>query len=396
MAPHAHETYSGSLKPGHGTDTECPPLQCPSCGGLQCLCRPRFFAGQLLTEQDLWRLEQYIIEKNKLHNRYLHGWGIVCGLDVTKSKCEGHLHVAGGYALSPCGDDIIVCCDKEVAVCDLINACRDLERSGCESPCGPVVPPAGSRETWRLLVCYDEKPSRGITALRGGSGASCCSRCACGGSSQCGCGCHPKGNGHSTRRPLPPPVCEPTLTCEAFKFAVCRVEEKPPPLHNPKLIPWQILVDNVNAAKWSKVSKAAAVDAATKAHAYLAKFASTYIGADKELNDLIAAAAPKAEGLSTDEFVTSMQKAFVPPIKKMLIYGWHWSMRPPCPPPGGEPCVVLATFTVEAPGCKIVDLKEADRTYVPTVPNLIYWSKATPTQPSFAGLVKYIEEFIGI
>ena len=25
---------------------------CPDCGGLECLCRPRFFAGQLLTADD--------------------------------------------------------------------------------------------------------------------------------------------------------------------------------------------------------------------------------------------------------------------------------------------------------------------------------------------------------
>ncbi len=49
------------------TMQDCPPLpECPECGGLECLCRPRFFAGQLLTEQDLNRLESYIVEKNKL------------------------------------------------------------------------------------------------------------------------------------------------------------------------------------------------------------------------------------------------------------------------------------------------------------------------------------------
>ena len=48
---------------------ECrPPVQkspcCPDCGALECLCRPRFFAGQLLSEQDLNRLDQYIKNKN--------------------------------------------------------------------------------------------------------------------------------------------------------------------------------------------------------------------------------------------------------------------------------------------------------------------------------------------
>ena len=63
-------------------------VSCPACGGLQCLCRPRFFAGQLLTEEDLNRLDHYIVEKNKLHNRYLHGWGVVCGLEVVCHPCQ--------------------------------------------------------------------------------------------------------------------------------------------------------------------------------------------------------------------------------------------------------------------------------------------------------------------
>src|SRR5262249_37719551 len=55
-----------------------PPLSpCPVCGGLECLCRPRFFAGQLLSEEDLRALDHYIVGKNKLHNRYVHGWGVV-------------------------------------------------------------------------------------------------------------------------------------------------------------------------------------------------------------------------------------------------------------------------------------------------------------------------------
>ena len=91
---------------------------CPACGGLQCLCRPRFFAGQLLTEEDLNRLEHYIIEKNKLHNRYLHGWGVVC------HPCHNLVTVKSGYALSPCGEDVVVCNDETVDVCALIQQCR--------------------------------------------------------------------------------------------------------------------------------------------------------------------------------------------------------------------------------------------------------------------------------
>jgi hypothetical protein len=61
-------------------DPCCDP--CPDCGGLECYCRPRFFAGQLLTEKELNGLQDYVIAKNKLHNRHLVGAGIVCGLEA--------------------------------------------------------------------------------------------------------------------------------------------------------------------------------------------------------------------------------------------------------------------------------------------------------------------------
>src|ERR1044071_10398524 len=102
------------------TRSKTTPVHCPSCGGLACLCRPRFFAGQLLTEADLNRLERYIVEKNKLHNRYLHGLGVVCGLEVLCHPCEGWVTVKSGYALSPCGDDIVVCNDAAVNVREFI------------------------------------------------------------------------------------------------------------------------------------------------------------------------------------------------------------------------------------------------------------------------------------
>ena len=76
------------------TPCDSPEQPCPECGGLECLCRPRFFAGQLLTDEDLNLLNHYIIEKNKLHNRYLHGWGVVCGLEVCAT-------LAGAYKCGP-------------------------------------------------------------------------------------------------------------------------------------------------------------------------------------------------------------------------------------------------------------------------------------------------------
>src|SRR5262249_12511735 len=133
---------------------------CRACGGLECLCRPRFFAGQLLTEEDLNRLDHYIVAKNKLHNRYLFGWGVVCGLEVVCHPCN-MVAVRPGYALSPCGEDIVVCHETPVDVCSLINACCKPQRD----PCGPIDAPgadpcADTKEKWVLAIRYRETASR--------------------------------------------------------------------------------------------------------------------------------------------------------------------------------------------------------------------------------------------
>src|SRR5687767_11407116 len=110
------------------------PRCCPACGGLECLCRPRFFPGQLLTDEDLNRLDHYIVEKAKLHNRNLHGWGVVCGLELACHPCDGYVTVTAGHALSPCGEDIVLCKDDAVPVCDLIQKCRQMKPVECDPP----------------------------------------------------------------------------------------------------------------------------------------------------------------------------------------------------------------------------------------------------------------------
>lgn len=222
---------------------ECTPV-CPACNGLECLCRPRFFPGQLLTDEDLNRLQRYVIDKNRLHNRYLVGWGVVCGLEVVCDACDGdHVTVRTGYALSPCGDDIVVCRDHSVNVCELIAQCRTQKDPVCDPP-QPQAPRdcRGGNEKWVLAICYDERPSRGVTALVGSSDDACCARCGCGGSGSCGCksgngscGCgSPTGGcgcdattakrreaGTRPRRAYSP-QCEPTQVCEGYRFVAYR------------------------------------------------------------------------------------------------------------------------------------------------------------------------------
>ncbi|MFN7931262.1 MAG: hypothetical protein U0Y68_25700 [Blastocatellia bacterium] len=168
--------------------TQTTVITCPVCGGLECLCRPRFFAGQLLTEDDLNRLDRYIVAKHRLHNRYLHGWGVACGLEVLCHPCAGQVTIKAGYALSPCGDDIVVCRDTVLDVCELINRCRERSTlSDCEPPrqAGQDNCTA-AEEKWVLAVRYTETASRGTPALHASASTK---SCGCGGAaSGGGCG----------------------------------------------------------------------------------------------------------------------------------------------------------------------------------------------------------------
>ena len=52
--------------------------------------RARYYSRQLMTADDMTVDQEYFQEKQRRHNRFLHGWGIVCGLDIiVDSKLGG-------------------------------------------------------------------------------------------------------------------------------------------------------------------------------------------------------------------------------------------------------------------------------------------------------------------
>jgi hypothetical protein len=54
-----------------------------SCADVPQFDRLSYFYGQMLHARDLQGEQAYFREKLKLHTRCLHGWGVVCGLEVT-------------------------------------------------------------------------------------------------------------------------------------------------------------------------------------------------------------------------------------------------------------------------------------------------------------------------
>ena len=160
----------GGNPPGGSSDCTCsdqtPP--CPNAGIL----RPNFFAGQLLTEDDLQQITTYQNAKRRLTNRYLVGTGVVCGLDVVASsdpKTPGVVTVNPGYALDCCGNDIVLSCPYPIDVNTMI---RD-EGLDCGDPCEEANGDQGGHREYLLCVRYSEVPSEPVSPYSPGGTTSC-------------------------------------------------------------------------------------------------------------------------------------------------------------------------------------------------------------------------------
>src|SRR4051794_20575052 len=74
--------------------------------------RLRYFTGRNMTARDCADEQKFLQSRRHLHNRVLHGWGIVCGLDVHQhpaGSCrKDHVKVDCGLALDCCGREIPV------------------------------------------------------------------------------------------------------------------------------------------------------------------------------------------------------------------------------------------------------------------------------------------------
>ncbi len=398
---------------------------CAACGGLECLCRPRFFAGQLLSEEDLNRLDHYMVAKNRLHNRHLFGTGISCGLEVVCSSCDpdgnGNVIVRPGYALSPCGNDIVVCHDEKVSVCDLINRCRPRSSDCFDPGVAPVVDDSGrdDSEDWVLAICYQETQSRGITALRGAS-CSCggtktgsSGGCGCDGGTRrasaagststsspqggCGCGGQSAAKSATTKRaakPGPtPPQCEPTLVCEGYSFAVYRVPPKDdtrfkggaliqrffcclqPLIERVSSLPGQS--DNNNALKNSQQTWLLGLRASIR------EFLVTEGLYDCDIAARLSAVAVPS---STITDFTAYQSQWKVSVLDMLAVAAEIlqkcvcsALLPPCPPAELNDCVPIATITVASNHCRVRHIcNVSHRKFLMTFPSIQYWLSWLP------------------
>ncbi len=120
--------------------------------------RPRYFARQLITPDDMTLEQEYFRNKMRRHNRLLHGWGVVCGALVcpvlknngTSAGVPWKVVVQPGYILGPYGDEIIIDC----------NVCFDL-RTRCVTGVTGEDCGGGSVDPWCSDVYVEPKTKDG-------------------------------------------------------------------------------------------------------------------------------------------------------------------------------------------------------------------------------------------
>jgi hypothetical protein len=150
-------------------------LKCTSCG--EQLERLRYFPRQLLTADDMRVEQEYFREKMRRHNRYLHGWGVVCGCAVepVPGAKVWTVRVCPGYVVGPQGDEILIndCVDVPLTLGATPDPCT------VRWPCPPAGDmPGGEREIADVYVAvrYAECFSRPVRVHPAGCG---CDEMAC-------------------------------------------------------------------------------------------------------------------------------------------------------------------------------------------------------------------------
>jgi hypothetical protein len=132
--------------------------------------RPRYYARQLITPDDMTLEQDYFRAKLRRHNRYLHGWGVVCGADVVLATKPWKVIVKTGYILSPYGDEIYISADQCV---DVRKKCSAAQPQFPEDDldCLEAQPPApATGDTLYIAIRYVEKTTRLIRVPLGGCG----------------------------------------------------------------------------------------------------------------------------------------------------------------------------------------------------------------------------------
>jgi hypothetical protein len=106
--------------------------------------------------------QEYFRQKLRRHNRFLHGWGVVCGLEVTAAptaETPWRVKIDSGYALGPYGDEIYV---ANFVCLDLAKCGPQAVPDPCEPCGGPPRQPPSRIEQLFIAIKYVECETRPV------------------------------------------------------------------------------------------------------------------------------------------------------------------------------------------------------------------------------------------
>lgn len=124
---------SPARPPRRRKDECCTDLQCES--GL----RNRYFEGKQLTAESFRVEQRYLLDRRRLLNRAIHGWGVVYGFGLKPvlpkkgERLSGLLQVGAGLALDECGRELVQASAMALSVDQVVvfdGEGRRIEASG--------------------------------------------------------------------------------------------------------------------------------------------------------------------------------------------------------------------------------------------------------------------------
>ena len=152
----------------------------PPAAGGRALERPRYYPRQMITSDDLTQGLEYLRQRQRRHNRALHGWGVVYGAGVqpVRDPVDGAIRkvqVQPGLVLSPQGDEIEI---TAAATVDINLAMTPGAASGTGDPwySDVVIDRRGSDQVYLAIRC-DEAQVRPVRVAP--------AACDCGGAVPC-------------------------------------------------------------------------------------------------------------------------------------------------------------------------------------------------------------------
>lgn len=339
----------GSATAGTALATPC------SCAGAGCAAcategyvRPRFFAGQLLTEDDLQAMADYVVGKNRLHKRHFMGDGVVCGLAVTCNPCGGgKVVVTPGHALDCCGNDLVLDCAVELDANAMVRELRRNQLAGhdCGDPCADIKPDgtqgaAGQNNLTRhydLYVCYSEQATEPVTP-------------------------------YATDEPCGSSACEFSRVREGVRFELrCAGTMASPD----GFIKRALACLKGNRALTQALAKlfestATGADVASAREIFLDVLDNRATLTDCQLRGAVAGVAIPAQGAPVDAARTALLIAFIELVRDCVCQ----AVLPPCAP-CDDRGVLLAR--IEMRECVVQGICNLERKFVLTGPNLRYW-----------------------